>query len=265
MSLVPVDDVEIHYEEQGSGEPVLLLTGLGGAGAAWEPQVPLFARHFRTIVPDHRGTGRSTGTADGQTIARHAQDMAGLLEALDALPAHVVGWSTGGAIGMAMALDHPQAVRSLVLTATWGRADPPFTRQFQLRRRILRELGQDAAAQQTTLLLHSPAYVREHWPELRRREGLLAAGAPAVEIQLARIDMVLAHDLLDRVGAIERPATIVVGELDAITPPHLSEELHRHLPHAELHVVPGAGHAVFVERPDEYFAVAGRFLLELRG
>jgi 3-oxoadipate enol-lactonase len=52
----------------------------------------------------------------------------------------------------------------------------------------------------------------------------------------------------------------VVGELDVITPPHLSEELHRHLPGAELHVVPGAGHAVFVEQPDAWFEVVDRFL-----
>src|SRR3990172_4036519 len=121
MPTLKVNDIEIYYEEHGAGDPVILITGLGGVGASWGPPIPRFAKEFRTIVPDHRGTGRTTVSESGYTIAQHASDMADLLNSLKATPAHVVGASTGGAIGLRMALEHPDTVRSLVLVGTWGR------------------------------------------------------------------------------------------------------------------------------------------------
>src|SRR5262245_61968516 len=83
MPTIASGDVSIHYGTAGSGSPVLLLPGLAGHGRAWGPQVELFARNHLVIVPDHRGTGRSTPTGYGQTIAQHAADFAALLRALD--------------------------------------------------------------------------------------------------------------------------------------------------------------------------------------
>ena len=67
---------DIHYEVHGKGTPVLLLVGLGGVGTMWGPQVELFAKDHMVILPDHRGTGRSTRTIEGQTIEQHAADFA---------------------------------------------------------------------------------------------------------------------------------------------------------------------------------------------
>src|SRR3990172_13244429 len=104
MPTLKVNDIEIYYEEHGAGAPVILITGLGGVGASWGPQIPRFAKEFRTIVPDHRGTGRTTVSEGGYTIAQHASDMADLLRSLKAAPAHVVGASTGGGIGQLLAI-----------------------------------------------------------------------------------------------------------------------------------------------------------------
>jgi aminoacrylate hydrolase len=260
MPSARVNAIDVYYEDLGAGVPVVLVTGLGGVGAGWGPQIPKFAREYRTIVPDHRGTGQSTAAATGYTIDEHARDVAELLRALHAAPAHVVGWSTGGAIALAMAVDHPDTVRSLTLTATWGRTDPYFARLFEHRQHVLTHLGQRAFAEQTTLLLYSPAYLRAHWSDLQPLERRMEANAPSQAIQLARIDMVIANDLLDRLDGIDVPTAIVAGELDVVTPPYFSEELARHLPHAELHTIPDSGHSVFVERPEEFFAIVQRFL-----
>src|SRR5262249_6755721 len=103
MPVISSSEAEIYYEVTGSGTPVLLIAGLAGVGATWGPQTALFARNHTVIVPDHRGTGKSTHTANGQTIAQHASDFALLVEHLKLGPVHVVGSSTGGAIAQVMA------------------------------------------------------------------------------------------------------------------------------------------------------------------
>jgi aminoacrylate hydrolase len=240
---------------------VLLVTGLGGVGAGWRPQISRFAEWYRTIVPDHRGAGRTAAPPHGYTVAQLAADMVGLLRSLDVEPAHVVGSSLGGAIAMVMALEHPDTVRSLVLASTCGRTDPYVERLFGLRRRILAELGHEAFVQHTMLLLlHSPAFLHEHWDAFQVFEQQLRSSPPDPQVQLARLDMVIAHDVLDRLREIRVPATILAGELDIVIPPYLSEELARHLPQARLHLVPGAGHSVYAERPDAFFEIVRGFL-----
>lgn len=255
-----VGDLDVYVEEHGSGDPVLLVTGLGGVGAGWGPQIPRFAERYRTVVPDHRGAGRTAAPPHGYTVEQLARDMAGLLRSLDATPAHVVGSSLGGAIAMLMALEHPDTVRSLVLASTWGRTDPYVERLFGLRRRILEELGHEAFVQHTMLLLHSPRFLHEHWDAFQAFEQQPRSSPPDPTVQLARLDMVIAHDALDRLGEIRVPATILAGELDVVIPPYLSEELARHLPQARLHLVPGAGHSVYAERPDAFFEIVRGFL-----
>lgn len=181
-----VGDLDVYVEEHGSGDPVLLVTGLGGVGAGWGPQIPRFAERYRTVVPDHRGAGRTAAPPHGYTVEQLARDMAGLLRSLDATPAHVVGFQA-----------FEQQPRS------------------------------------------SP---------------------PDPTVQIARLDMVIAHDALDRLGEIRVPATILAGELDVVIPPYLSEELARHLLQARLHLVPGAGHSVYAERPDAFFEIVRGFL-----
>jgi aminoacrylate hydrolase len=260
MPTIPVNDIEMYYEERGAGAPVMLITGLGGVGASWGPQIPMFAGAFRTIVPDHRGTGRTSAPATGYTLTQHARDMADLLRRLKATPAHIVGSSTGGAIGMLMALEHPDTVRSLSLVATWGRSDAYFRRLFEVRKRTLQELGHAAAVELTMLLLYSPAYLRANWEQIQAAERQLKANPPNLMAAAARIDMIVAHDALDRLKEIRQPTSIVVGEMDAITPTYFSHELKRHMPHAELHVIPGAGHLVQLEKPDAFFQTVRGFI-----
>ncbi len=260
MPTVQVNDIEVFYEERGSGDPVMLLTGLGGVGASWGPQIARFAREFRTIVPDHRGAGKTDAPETGYTIEQHASDMAGLLRALGAAPAHIVGSSTGGAIGQVMAIDHPDTVCSLTLVSTWGRTDPYFRRLFEVRKQIMQQIGHEAAVELALLLLYSPAYQRAHWDEVMRVERQQKESPVNVPIAVKRIDMIIAHDVLDRLKDIRQPTAIVVGDADAVTPPYFSEELKRHIPHAELHVMQGVGHFVFLEQEEAFFQTVRGFL-----
>ncbi len=260
MPNMTVNDLEMYYEEHGAGDPVILITGLGGVGVSWGPQIPLFAKEFRTIVPDHRGTGRSSAPESGYTITQHASDMAELLRALKATPAHIVGSSTGGAIGQVMALEHPDTVRSLSLVSTWGRTDNYFRRLFNLRKRALLELGYSDALELANLFLFAPSFLREHWDDIVKAEEGLKGNPPDIPVAVKRIDMIIAHDALDRVKDIQQPTSIVVGSLDVVTPQYFSEELKGHIPQAELRVIQDAGHFVFLEKAELFHQTVRDFI-----
>src|SRR5687767_15956212 len=114
----------------------MLVPGLGGQGSFWMSQVPAFSREFRTVVHDHRGTGRSTHSCIEYSVEQMADDVLRLMDRLGIERAHLAGHSTGGAIGQVIALEHPERLASLVLSATWAGPDPYFRRLFEMRKDI---------------------------------------------------------------------------------------------------------------------------------
>lgn len=242
----------LHYEMSGSGEPVMLISGLAGTGKGWGVQIERFASRYTTIVPDHPGTGGSSEPSNGYEIVNHAADMAELIRHLGVGPTHVVGSSTGGAIAEVMALDHPDVVRSITLASSWARSDDFFRHQFAVRRDALTEQGIRAYAELTALFLFSPAYIRSHYEEVRAWCDMVATRGARAEIMAARIDMIMRHDQYDRLPGVAVPTLVVVGDNDFCTPLHLSEEVASLIPGSELAVLDG-GHLIYKENPDAFF------------
>src|SRR5260370_26753059 len=115
MPTVRVNDIDLYYEAAGAGSPLMLLHGLGSSTQDWEYQMEEFARSHRVIALDVRGHGRSAKPSGPYSVAQFARDAVAALHALDASPAHVAGLSMGGMIAFQMAVDAPEAVRSLVI------------------------------------------------------------------------------------------------------------------------------------------------------
>ena len=147
MPTIRSADADIYYETQGSGTPVMLIAGLAGTGATWGPQAALFAQKHMVIVPDHRGTGRSTHTKEGLTIAQHAADFAAIVKELGCGPVHAIGSSTGGAIAQLLALQHADVVKTITIASSWARGDAFFRRQFTSRSEMLGTAGVRAATE----------------------------------------------------------------------------------------------------------------------
>jgi aminoacrylate hydrolase len=227
---------------------VMLIAGLGGVGATWGPQIELFAKNHMVIVPDHRGTGKSTHTAKGQTIAQHARDFAGIVAELGVGPVHCIGSSTGGAITQVLALEHPAIVKTATIASSWARVDPFFQRQFAARAQMLSAAGVRAANEMGALFLFDPRFQTTHQAVVKGWVDAATAGAAAAEVGVARIDMILAHDRLDDLAAIRCPTLVIVGHADFCTPPHLAEQMAAVIPGAELAKLPG-GHFFYMENP----------------
>lgn len=141
MPRISIGECSLYYERQGMGFPVLFITGLGGYASFWQEQVGAFARRFEVITFDHRGIGRSDPARTGYIVERMTDDAIALLDALKIKRAHVVGHSTGGAVAQVMAIEHPARLASVVLSATWTKADAYFRRLYSLRKEILERLG----------------------------------------------------------------------------------------------------------------------------
>ena len=122
---VRVDDVNLYYEIYGQGDPLVLIAGTGISCAPWRVfQVPEFSRHYQVVIYDHRGLGRSDKPDMPYSTRLFAKDCASLMDALAIPKAHIMGHSMGGRVAQWLALDHPEKVRSLVLSRSGSRKNP---------------------------------------------------------------------------------------------------------------------------------------------
>jgi aminoacrylate hydrolase len=242
MPLASIGDCQLYYERHGAGFPVLFISGLNGAGAYWRDQVAGFGKGFEAVLYDHRGVGRSDHSRISYTVERLAGDVVQLMDALRIDKAHVVGHSTGGAIAQVLAIEHPERLASVVIAASWTKADAYFRRLFALRREILARLGPATYLQAATLLLYPAFWVARNNEKLRQLEAQSLAVFSPPEIVMSRIDAVLAFDRSAELARIRVPTLIVAAQDDIVTPAYFSEELARLIPGAEVKFFPQGGH-----------------------
>jgi aminoacrylate hydrolase len=252
MPRIAIGDCHLYYERHGAGYPVLFVTGLAGHGQYWRDQIPSFARNFEVIVHDHRGVGESEANACSPTIERWAGDVIALMDGLGIARAHLVGHSAGGAIAQVLAIEHPQRLASIVIAASWPKADAYFRRLFALRKEILLRLGPSSYVQTNTLLLYSPDYIARNNEKLRLMEAQALANFPPPERTLSRIDAILAFDRSADLGRIRTPTLIVGTHDDLVTPAYYSEDLARRIHGAEVKFFPHGGHYFNQVLPREF-------------
>jgi len=176
--------------------------------------------------------------------------------------AHLVGHSTGGAIGQVIALDHPDRLRSLVLSATWAGPDPFFRRLFESRRQTLIDSGIEAYLRASVLVQATPWWVSQNDEFITDLHRVTAAAAAPVEVLVSRIDAILRHDRRLRLLEIRVPTLVIVAQDDMITPRFYSDELAARIPGAKLVVLETGGHFAPVISSEPYNTAVGQFLRE---
>jgi pimeloyl-ACP methyl ester carboxylesterase len=194
-----------------------------------------------------------------------AQDAAALLDALEIERAHVVGWSLGSAVAQELALAQPGRVGALVLYGTWARVSG-FQRAMLHALATPWRIRDMEAALGALGLAFSPEALDS--PEFPAQLEAMAPLFPQTEEQIRTTaeqwDADLAHDTLDRLGAICAPTLVIAGEQDLLTPPERCEQVAAAIPGAryELLTGPGSSHALALERPAEFCALVTGFLAE---
>lgn len=262
MPTVMTNKMEMYYEEHGQGEPLVLVMGLSADGSLWEEHVAAYADHFRCIVLDNRGAGRSDKPPGPYTTAMMAEDVAGLMAALDVGRAHVSGISMGGAVAQELAIRYPECVRSLTITSTWPKCDAYTVRIFEAFKALAATEDKRAFTRLVYLWIFTPSTHESNPDDLLRREakGLANPYPMPLHAYQAQCDACISHDTLGRLHRITAPTLVVVGDQDIYTPLHYSKTIAGKIPNAKLHVLSGCGHACHWEKLDEFNSATIAFM-----
>ncbi len=253
---------DIGVSISGNGPTALLVAGLGGKGSFWSQQVSALSRHFRVVTHDHRGTGVSTRSRMVYSAEQMAEDLVALMDALGIDRAHLVGHSTGGAIGQFMALKHPERLNRLVISASWAGPNELFLETFRLRRQVLITQGPQAYYLLGSLLASPAETLRPGFKSLHEHlEGRLA-DFPGLEIELSRLAAVMSHDLRSELHGIGTHTLVIGAEDDQLTPPGMQRELAALIPGARLKILPRGGHFYPIHSADAFNRLVLDFLLE---
>jgi len=240
--------------------PVVFVSGLIGQAAFWREPFPAFSREFEAVVFDHRGVGQSDHCRTTYTVERLAADTIALMDGLGIDKAHVVGHSAGGAIAQILAIEHAARLASVVIAASWTKADAYFRRLFTLRKELLSRLGPAAYLQAATLFLYAPHWIAQNNEKLRQLEAQNLSTFSPPEIVTSRIDAILAFDRTAELSRIATPALIVGAQDDVVTPHYFAEELARLIPGAEVKIFPQGGHCFTQVMPRDFNQAVLRFL-----
>jgi len=252
MPTLNVDGETLHYAETGAGSPTLVLIhGAGGDHGTWTPQLAGLADAARVVALDLPGHGGSPG--DGcRSVPAYAAVVARTIAALGTGPVVLGGHSMGGAITQTVALTSPALLRAIALVGTGARLRvlPKF---FELAERDY-GAGVD--------LMNGHAWAPASSAALKAG-GRRAMGATPAAVTIGDFTACDTFDVMPRLGDIRLPTLVIVGEDDQLTPPKYAEYLAEKIVGAGLVRIPGAGHYVSLERPDEVNRAIRAFLAGL--
>lgn len=243
--IVAVNGIEMHYEEKGSGEPLLLLHGFGACVDEWRPFAEVLAKDYRVIMVDLRGHGWSTNPANTFTMRQSGDDIAALLDAMGIERTKAIGISAGGMTLMHLATRHPERVEAMVLIG----ASTHFPEQA-------REITRGASWENTP-------------PENQRQMQACAKHGGDQAEQIARQFGGFADSYEDMtftpptLATIKARTLIVHGDRDEFFPVDIPVAMYEAIPRSELWIVPDGDHVpIFGKRMPEFLRVAQRFLAE---
>jgi 3-oxoadipate enol-lactonase len=247
----------IYWDERSVGEPVLLIMGLGYPSDMWWRTRPVLDGHYRTIVLDNRGSGRSDVPPGPYLIPQMAADAAAVLDAAGVEGAHVFGISMGGMIAQELALEFPERVRSLVLgcTAAGGptalRAEPEVTELLMNRGAMTPE--------QSALAAIPYVYDRDTARDRIEEDLAIRRGwFPKPEGYVAQLQGILGWESYSRLPRLNVRTLVIHGETDRLVPLGNGELIAGRIPGAKLVRLPHASH-IF---PTDQTAAANGAILE---
>lgn len=248
--MADVNGTRLYYETAGSGEPVVLVHAFTLDTRMWDGQFELLARDFRVIRYDARGFGKSAPPKPGEPYS-NADDLAALLDRLDAPKAHVVGLSMGGRFALDYAVTYPDRLQSLVVIdgviGGWQ-----WSREWLAAYAPIVEAGRRRdVAQAKSLWLGLPLFApARQQPEVAARLKLMVDEYSGWHFVNQNPERQVSPSALERLGAIRAPTLVLVGERDLPDFQRMSERLERGVPGARRATIPGAGHMANMEAPE---------------
>ena len=263
MPKIKAGKIELHYQIEGTGEPILFIAGLGLTHKAWDKQISPLSKRFQCITFDNRDAGQSQPTPEQYSIPTMADDAAALLQALSIPKANIVGFSMGGAISQELAISHSSIVKKLCLIATYTSGDPRGTANL-------------TAWATMRQLMSLEQYIRATLPWVYSYQdykipGLIDAAVndyvnrpdhQPVEQYKRQVYATTTHYTEDRLNLIKVPTQLIFGSDDILTPMRFVKTLQASIKDSRLTLIEGTGHGLLWARPAEVNQTLMKFLTE---
>jgi len=263
MPKVSVNGLQLYYEIEGLGAPVVLIPGFAAGRWIWFKQTVELSRHFRVIVFDPRGVSASDKPEGAQTISLLADDVAHLLQTIGIDSAHIVGASFGGFVAQEFALKYPAMTRNLVLCCTsfGGPNHVVPAPETLMALASTKGLNTEERMRENLLLAFTPEYVRTQVAEVDHVVHLRATNDVPEHIYLSQLQAAMSFNTESRLGQITAPTLVLSGVADVIVPVQNSRNLAAKIPGAKLQLVDGGSHTFFIEQAEQFNRIITSFLL----
>ncbi len=239
----------LRYREQGLGSTLCLLHGFPLDNRVYDAVLPYLPRHFRTVLVDLSGFGKSLPPTP-MTIASMARQVHELLQQLGSLPVVLGGLSMGGYITLAFARQFPSDLRGMALIDTKSEADSTLAKQA--RNQMIQSLkaeGTKAVADAMFPKMLSPTTMKSR-PQIGEQLRSIMESCDSSAVRYALEALRDREDYTDCLASMACPALVVVGGADVIAPPAIAKQMAQALPNAQLLELPDCGHIAPMEQPE---------------
>jgi 3-oxoadipate enol-lactonase len=255
MPKVKANNLTLNYEQQGTGELLLLIPYLSADNACYAFQVAEYAKHFTCISVDLRGTGESDKPEEAYSTEQLADDLAAFVQALGIDRLHIAGLSLGAATGMWMAAKYPQKIKSLSLHSAWPKTDlflKTVVEGWQLMSQSLGSVSEMVIRGifpwcfTPDLYSEKPEYIQSLADFVRSRPSQTQSAF------LEQSNAVIGHDVEAQLVRISAPTQITFGRHDLLTSTRFADRMTSNIQRSELVVFERCSHAPIYESVDEF-------------
>jgi pimeloyl-ACP methyl ester carboxylesterase len=255
MPKVNANGITLNYDQQGSGEPLILIPYLSADNTCYAFQVAEYAKHFTCFSVDLRGAGDSDKPDGDYSTELYADDVAAFLDAVGIARAHVSGMSLGGAIGMWLAAKHPEKVKTLSLHGAWTKTDPYIDTVVKGWQVLAKAFGNvsDMVIEGIFPWCFTPEFYATKFDIIEGCAAFVRSRPPmSVDAFMKQSDAVLAHDVESQLSRITAPTQITFGRHDQVTSVRFAEPLLSGIKNSEYYVFETASHAPIYEVTEEF-------------
>lgn len=250
MPKIRAGNITMNYDQQGNGEPLVLIPYLAADYACYAFQVADYSKHFTCISVDLRGTGESDKPSGAYSMEMFADDVAALMQAIGVSKAHIYGLSLGAAAGMWVAAKYPDRVKSLSLHSGWPKSDAYLKTVVQGWQTMAKALNsvQEMVIQGIFPWCFTPELYAQK-PDYIQALSDFVRGRPKqpIEAFIQESDAVIAHDAQAQLGKIRAPTQITFGRHDMVTSTRFADGLKSGIKNSELYIFEDCAHAPLYE------------------
>lgn len=263
MATIRINDINLYYEQTGSGPDLILISGLSADHSMWDPKY--LTDHFRVLTFDNRGAGQTDTPNTPYSMEGFMSDTVTLCHSLGIKKAHFVGHSMGGHIVQYIAANYPELVDKAIIACS----EQKFSIISYLATKLQIDLRQYNIPQKTLIENYLPLLFSTHYLNHREnrdnfiRQTLDNPYPQSDQGYIAQVEAIRKHNTINLLPQIKSPTLVIGCDKDLLTPHEHSVFLQNHIPDAKLVTIKNCGHAPFIEKPHEFYKIIFKFLINI--